>query len=71
MLELVADLIKEGADMIERDKVSLYRVLSVAFSVLAFGLGIRHKCVHNLVDLEMHTHIIIYIYMNNMYVCHT
>ena len=33
MLELVADLIKEGADMNERDKVSLYRVLSVAFSV--------------------------------------
>ena len=33
MLELVADLIKEGADMNERDEVSLYRVLSVAFSV--------------------------------------
>ena len=35
MLELVADLIKEGADITacERDKVSLYRVLSVAFSV--------------------------------------
>ena len=33
MLELVADLIKEGADMNEGDKVSLYRVLSVAFSV--------------------------------------
>ena len=33
MLELVADLIKEGADINERDKVSLYRVLSVAFSV--------------------------------------
>ena len=36
-----------------------------------WGLGFRHKCVHNLVDLEIHTHIIIYIYMNNMYVCHT
>ena len=33
MLELVADLIKEGADMNERDEVSLYRVLSVAFGV--------------------------------------
>ena len=33
MVELVADLIKEGADMNERDEVSLYRVLSVAFGV--------------------------------------
>jgi len=55
MLEVVADLIKEGADVSERNQVSLYRVLCVAL-VFSVWFRLRHKCVHSLVDLEIHTH---------------